>query len=82
MNRVMKEKIFDDIQSKFTKGERLQRYDHYTREETLKAYLDKLAMLHHKEDDKPDLLRAEREKLLKQQREMEEATKKKERIAS
>ena len=66
LSKLMKEKIFEDIQKKFTKGEKLQRYDHYMREETYKAYLDNLAIVNKKEAKQPDHLKMEREKMLKQ----------------
>lgn len=52
------------------------------REETYKAYLEKLALANKKDEKQPDWQKAEREKLLKQQREMEENTQKKEKEAS
>lgn len=63
--KVMKDKIFHDILNKFAKGQKLERYDHYTKEEAHQAYLKKQARLNKKEEKGPDLLQIEREKLLK-----------------
>ena len=38
-SRLMREEIFNDIYVKFAKGEKLMRYDHYTREQINLAYL-------------------------------------------
>lgn len=44
-SRYMKQQIFDDIYDKFTKGEKLLRYDHYTREQQRRNYEKYLASL-------------------------------------
>ena len=61
----MREKIYDDIQIRFTKGEKLLCYDHYTREETYKAHLENLAIANKKDEKQPDLQKEERLKLMK-----------------
>ena len=52
----MKDKIFHDILDKFAKGQKLERYDHYTKEEAHQAFLKKQALLNKKEEKGPDLL--------------------------
>ena len=79
----MREEIFSGIYDKFTRGEKLMRFDHYSREQINLAYLKQIESYQKKDTSAMnDEKKAEREKLRKQQLEMEEATKKKEKIAS
>ena len=82
-SRLMKDQIFSDIYDKFTKGEKLMRYDHYTREQVSLAHQKYIQSFNKKDTSSiDDEKKAEREKLRKQQLEMDEAAKKKEKIAS
>mmetsp|Transcript_15097 Transcript_15097/g.23344 ORF Transcript_15097/g.23344 Transcript_15097/m.23344 type:complete len:207 (+) Transcript_15097:789-1409(+) len=86
-SKLIQDEIFSGIFDKFAKGQKLQRFDHYTREQAAKVYLKQIEEENKRKFRNPrfdpsldanEKKKAEREKLRKQQIEMEQAAKKKE----